>query len=77
MENAHICTLYNIRGFDTCTKRRTNSKILSMLEEGVLGGKQFPFRYLVRYESILNSKKKFKKKTIIKNIIKKVFEKLI
>lgn len=53
----HMAALRNIRGF---TIKVNNEELLkkycSMLEGGVLQGKQFPFRYLVAYESVLNTK---------------------
>ena len=55
----HMAALRNIRGF-ALEVRNENliQKYCSMLEDGVLGGKQFPFRYLTAYQSILNSEKK-------------------
>ena len=54
----HMAALRNIRGFAIKVKdEELLKKYCSMLEEGVLQGKQFPFRYLVAYESVLNETK--------------------
>lgn len=68
----HMAALYNLRGFAIHVRKETLiQRYCSMIEKGVLGGKQFPFRYLVAYESIqeagtgkTKSMKKFYKKGI-------------
>ena len=86
----HMAALRNIRGF---TIKVNNEELLkkycSMLEDGVLQGKQFPFRYLIAYESVLKetkvsldkrTRKIYKRKSISTtsfNIIKDCLERCI
>ena len=86
----HMAALRNIRGFAIKVKdEELLKKYCSMLEGGVLQGKQFPFRYIIAYESVLNetkisynkrTKKVYKKKGISKTsftIIKDCLERCI
>jgi hypothetical protein len=54
----HMAALRNIRGFAIHVRDENYiKKYCAMLEDGVVGGKQFPFRYLVAHQSILDSVK--------------------
>ena len=51
----HMAALRNIRGFAIQVRdQELISKYCNMLEQGVLSGKQFPFRYWAAYQSLLN-----------------------
>ena len=72
----HMAALRNIRSFTLQVKNeKLLQKYCKMLENGVLTGKQFPFRYIVAYESIINVSKvhldKRTKKIYKKNVIPK------
>ena len=86
----HMAALRNLRGFAIkVNDEELLKKYCSMLEGGVLQGKQFPFRYLVAYESVMNAKtvsmdkrtkKIYEKKSISNtslNIIKDSIERCI
>lgn len=73
----HMAALRNVRGF--AIKVRNSEliqKYCDMLEAGVENGKQFPFRYLVAYESIQNTQKTFSNKNSNKVYYKKGIRKV-
>lgn len=85
----HMAALRNLRGVAlNVRKKEFLLRYCDMLEQGVKGGKQFPFHYITAYESVMNantcfqtrSGKKYYKKSIRKEdleIIKKSLENCI
>jgi hypothetical protein len=51
----HMALLRNLRGIFTEINGAETAKVLEQLKAGVLGGKQFPFRYWSAYKAIKNS----------------------
>lgn len=71
----HMAALRNIRGFaNNVRDEELIEKYCKMLEDGVIGGKQFPFRYITAYKEI---KYTSLPKNISKNKDKKYFPKPI
>ena len=74
----HMAALRNIRGFALQVRNEDLiQKYCSMLENGVIGGKQFPFRYLVAYQSVLDAKTKMIRHKYHKKGIRKYDKKII
>ena len=73
----HMAALRNIRGFANNVRDETLiKKYCKMLEDGVIGGKQFPFRYITAYEQIKKASKPYSIKIKDnKNNYKKYFTK--
>ena len=57
----HMAALRNLRGFAMNVRNEDLiQKYCSMVEDGVLGGKQFPFRYLSAYHAVVHATTKQK-----------------
>ena len=74
----HMAALRNIRGFALQVRNENLiQKYCSMVEDGVIGGKQFPFRYLVAYQSVLDADKQIIRKKYYQKGIRQYDKKII